>query len=104
MRLGCLGLTTVSPLWILQPVARLWRQEHAKSQRSPGHAEGGGGEGTGARLGACRCLRGKGRGRRDWHCQVTNSAVLDSDKLVTLSGCVTLSTELDRSAAQFPHL
>lgn len=104
MRLGCLGLTTVSPLWIPQPVTRLWRQEHAKNQRSPGHAEGGGGEGTRARLGVCRCLRGKGRGRRDRQSQETNSAVLDSDKLVTLSGCVTLSTELDRSAAQFPHL
>lgn len=39
-----------------------------------------------------------------WHCQVTNSAVTDSDKLVTFSSCVTLSKRLVRSAAQFPRL
>lgn len=39
-----------------------------------------------------------------WHSQVTKRAALNSNKLVTFSGCMTLSTWLDRSAPQFPHL
>lgn len=43
MRLVCLGLTPGYLFGIPQLVAGLWRQEHAKKQGSPGHAEEGGG-------------------------------------------------------------
>lgn len=38
------------------------------------------------------------------HSQVTKRAALNSNKLVTFSGCMTLSAWLDRSAPQFPRL
>lgn len=52
MRLVCL-------LGIPQSMAGLWRQEHAKKQGFPGHAEKGEG-GNKRGLGACRCRLGEG--------------------------------------------
>lgn len=97
MRLVCL-------LGIPQSMAGLWRQEHAKKQGFPRHAEkGGGSEQEGV-----RSLQVSPGGRdevvRGWYNPVTKSAALNSNKLVTFSGGVTLSTWFNLSAPQFPLL
>lgn len=106
MRLGCVGLTTASRLVIPLPAAGLWRQEREEAgipgarrgrREERGREPERGSETAGVAGGGDEIVRG-------WHYQVTNSAVPDSGKLVTFSGCVTLSVWLARFAPQFPHL
>lgn len=78
-----------------------------RSLRSSGDPRGtrreeGGGNAAGS--GAAGAAGGGDEVVRGCRGQGTQSAVLDSDKLVTSSGWVTLSTCLDSPAPRFPHL